>query len=396
LKLFIAIATYDGKLTTPCVESLLKAVNVLRDEGHIVTPYFHSGNVYIAAARNVCVYYFLKSDCDNMIFIDADVGFEKDSISKLLVHDKDIIAGIYPLKQDKKDFPMTLLFDKNNNCKEEATGLVYAKMVPTGFMRIKRKVFEEMSAHYNMKKSHEEMYSFFDTGMIFENDNTWYGEDIAFCKRWVEMGGEMFIEPNINFIHTGTKHWKGNVHEYLMGRTIEGIEQHYDDQEGINGWTSKQELNLLSELAAKSDSVVEVGSWKGRSTKVLLGACKGKVYAVDHWKGSSGDLTSVMARKEDVYSEFINNVGSFPNLTILKGYSTDIAKSFNENKIDMVFIDAEHTYESCKDDIEAWLPKCTKYICGHDYSDNFPGVKQAVNEKFGKVNIVDSLWWVEL
>ena len=103
-----------------------------------------------------------------------------------------------------------------------------------------------------------------------------------------------------------------------------------------------------------------------------------------------------MARKEDVYSEFINNVGSFPNLTILKGYSTDIAKSFNGNKVDMVFIDAEHTYESCKDDIEAWLPKCTKYICGHDYSDNFPGVKQAVNEKFGKVNIVDSLWWVEL
>lgn len=394
MNLFIAIPSFDGKLTMPCAEGLLKAVNVLRDEGHQVMTYFHPGNVYIAAARNVCVYYFLKSPCDDLIFIDSDVGFDKDAISKLLVHDRDLIAGIYPNKQDRVKYPMLLNFSKQNNCKEEETGLVYADMVPTGFMRIKRSVFERMAAHYDMKKSHEEMYSFFDTGMIFEDDNTWYGEDVAFCKRWRDMGGEMFIEPRINFTHTGTKHWKGNLHEYLMGRTVSHDMDRSDEASSIKGWTTPDELKILGELASRSKDVVEVGCWKGRSTKALLELCKGKVYAVDHWNGSDTDISGVVAREKDIFGEFFENVGHYPNLEILRGDSIEMSKCFNGKKVDMVFIDASHDYLSVKADIEAWLPKCKKYICGHDY--NIAQVKQAVDEKFPKVNTVEDIWWVDL
>jgi len=71
-----------------------------------------------------------------------------------------------------------------------------------------------------------------------------------------------------------------------------------------------------------------------------------------------------------------------------------MASWFNGNKASMVFIDADHTYEGCKRDIEAWLPKCEHIMCGHDY--NWPDVKKAVDEKFSNINVIDSLWWVRL
>ena len=397
MNIFLAIPSYDGTVTSQCCESILKNTHILRDSGHKVIPYFHSGNVYIAGARNICVFNFLRSDCDEMIFIDSDIGFEDHAMLKLVKYDKDITAGVYPYKQDNFNFPAGLEFDTiTHNCKEEETGLVTAEWVPTGFMRIKRQVFGKMIEYYKMGIDHEGVYSFFNTGRIFEGDNTWYGEDVSFCKRWKAMGGKIFIEPRIDFIHTGIKHFKGNYHEFLLGRRVDHHINGLDKQDGLSGWMTDKELDLLREFASKSKDVVEIGSWKGRSTKVLLESCKGTVYAVDHWQGSSNDVTHLMALGKDVYNEFIMNVGSYPNLKILKGFSADMAEGFNGNKVDMIFIDAGHSYEECKSDIEAWLPKCKKIIAGHDFSDSFPGVKKAVTEKFGEVNIIDSIWWKEL
>jgi hypothetical protein len=215
---------------------------------------------------------------------------------------------------------------------------------------------------------------------------------------WKAIGGEIFLEPHINFTHTGMKQFKGNFHEYLMGRKVkvEDFGELDKNSEGLDGWMKPEELEVIKTLARQSGSVVEVGSWKGRSTKVLLENCKGPVYAVDHWKGTSTDLSILMAAGQDVYSKFIENVGHYPNLNILRGDSVDMAAAFNGNRVDMVFLDADHTYEGLKSDLEAWVPKCNRFICGHDYEDSFPGVIRAVDEKFDKANLTGSLWWVEL
>lgn len=65
-----------------------------------------------------------------------------------------------------------------------------------------------------------------------------------------------------------------------------------------------------------------------------------------------------------------------------QNYSIPVAKSYDNESFDFVFIDAEHTYESCKADIEAWYPKVksTGLLCGHDYS--MEGVKLAVRDTF--------------
>jgi len=156
--------------------------------------------------------------------------------------------------------------------------------------------------------------------------------------------------------------------------------------DNIEGEMTRGELNLLFLKAKKMNSIVEIGSWKGRSTHALLSGCHGLVYAVDTFKNSTN--------KKDSYNDFIRNVEHFENLRIYRMKSLEAAKKFKDKSIDMVFIDADHSYEAVKSDIEAWLPKTKKLICGHDYDPKeWPGVVKAVNEKFLKIKSVHHVWF---
>ena len=82
---------------------------------------------------------------------------------------------------------------------------------------------------------------------------------------------------------------------------------------------------------------------------------------------------------------------------MIRKSSSDAAKEFEQESVDLVFIDANHSYESVKNDIVLWLPKVKRgVLSGHDYSIGFFGVIQAVNEKLGTDNIVvksDATWF---
>lgn len=162
----------------------------------------------------------------------------------------------------------------------------------------------------------------------------------------------------------------------------------------IHGWMSTNELAWLEDCARRMDSVAEVGCWKGRSTYSLAEHCPGPVYAVDHWQGSIGEeVAHAEARERDIFRDFMVNVGHFPNVKPRRGASVDIAPTLP--MVDMAFIDAGHTYEDVKADLEAWTPKTLRLLAGHDY--DYPGVGRAVKEKFG--NRVKagpgSIWFVE-
>lgn len=159
----------------------------------------------------------------------------------------------------------------------------------------------------------------------------------------------------------------------------------------IVGWARPAELGWLHSTAQEMSSVVEVGSWKGRTTDALLAGCKGTVWAVDHFKGSKTERNSYHreATEKDISKIFLENVGHYKNLKLLKMDSLEAAKRFEDKSVDMVFIDGGHTYEEVKADIKAWLPKAKKMICGHDYSGD---VECAVHEILGDVNTIEIIW----
>ena len=217
MKLFIAVTAYNHQVYGECSESLLKNCISLMQSGHTVVPYYNN-DLYIDRSRNLCAHLFLDTDCSDMVFVDADLAFDDDAILKLIKYDWDIVAGAYPYKKTQPEYPVTLWFNEKMNCKDEETGLVTCDRVPTGLMRIQRAVFEKMKE--GMTPDERGIYPFFKTGMVYPDDPNWYGEDTYFCKRWREMGGELWVEPRITFTHYGVQGFTGNYHEYLMGRRV--------------------------------------------------------------------------------------------------------------------------------------------------------------------------------
>lgn len=159
--------------------------------------------------------------------------------------------------------------------------------------------------------------------------------------------------------------------------------------------------------------VVELGSWIGRSALAMESELNretmlGQVYCVDHWFGTPTDSTGEVAQKsgpEAVYKRFCENVGDKLGKTIiaLKGQTGAYGRQWERElstigPAHLVFVDADHSYEAVKDDIEAWLP-CLHpegILCGHDYVA-YAGVKQAVDEAFGdKVHAEGDIWWVDM
>lgn len=165
--------------------------------------------------------------------------------------------------------------------------------------------------------------------------------------------------------------------------------------ENVEGWMRFPELTWLYEASKGMDTIAEVGSWKGRSTNALCSGAKlGNVTAIDHFMGSVGEDIQHREAKKDpdaVYKAFLENTKQFTNLTVHRSSSEDAAAALGS--FDMIFIDAEHTYEGVKKDIALWKPKTKILLCGHDYSNGWPGVKQAVNEMLGEVGVCDSIWY---
>ena len=129
------------------------------------------------------------------------------------------------------------------------------------------------------------------------------------------------------------------------------------------------------------------------------------MYLIDAW---SLDGFPKDYKKPELREHYINEFDKREALTrqkhphsnteIIKGLSVKTAKTFADGFFDIVFIDASHDYESCKKDIEAWLPKVRKggILCGHDYTLGQFGVIKAVNEVIGcdNMNLMSGAVWV--
>lgn len=157
----------------------------------------------------------------------------------------------------------------------------------------------------------------------------------------------------------------------------------YDtSQNNIQGWMSTNELEWLYEQAQEREFIVEVGSWKGRSSHALASGCKGTLYCVDHFKGSPDELQH--AHKEateiDIFPIFIENMKQFDNVRVCKMGSAEAVHEFPDGYLDMVFIDGTHTTEAVLNDVRLWLPKLKEggLMCGHDAG--YDTVKRALNQ----------------
>lgn len=335
--------------------------------------------------RNEIIFQAQQIGADYLLFIDTDMELctEGNVLSHMIALGKDVVTGVYyqgvyPYR------PVVYTFGERgiNNFADIPGEPFRVDACGAGFLLISKKVID----HFKHDKNGEKPFDYLVSPMFLR-------EDAAFCWRCKQAGFEVWAEPRIKLNHwkrqsIGEKWWfaaKKKITSAALDKAKDG---------GIDGWMSAAEIEFLQKAAAGCKSVVEIGSWKGRSTKALLDT-GAHVTAVDHWQGS--DTIKGLAESQDVYAEFTKNVGHYPNLRVIKKPSLEAAASLNGDRFDMVFIDAGHTYEDCKNDIEAWLPRAKNIIAGHDYSTGWPGVMRAVQEKFGnRFKVIDTIWIHEI
>jgi hypothetical protein len=187
----------------------------------------------------------------NILFIDADITWDPIDVLKLILSDKSLVGGVYPIKQyfwnklvKENDNVVKTWIDKKNDSqfKNHITdsamiqhnllryninyidnvlsidhNLAKVKHLATGFMMFKRSVIEKMSKAYPATKYTDDVgflkgtennfaYALFDCGV---EDDHYYSEDWLFCHRWSKMGGSIYIDVGINLTHTGNEDFKG-------------------------------------------------------------------------------------------------------------------------------------------------------------------------------------------
>lgn len=173
----------------------------------------------------------------------------------------------------------------------------------------------------------------------------------------------------------------------------------------IEGWLTVKEAEALYSMVVseKCKTIVELGSWKGRSTSWLMAAANqngGTLYAVDHFKGSAEhktrpDLPNLKADFDTNIRRVKMRLG-LPDscLSVMVTDSLLASLRFEDETVDLIFIDASHEYEAVKADLTTWLPKIKRggIITMHDI--NFDGPRQVFHEFGGICGSIDSLgWW---
>lgn len=247
-KFFIATPCYGGQLNEPYFRSTIKLMSFFNQHQIPLAFGTIANESLVTRARNVLLAYFLNTeDYTHLMFIDADIEFSVEDILKLYVADKDVVVGAYPKKgvawqrikdqmslpdssqktlSDKEiaaygsDYAINFKFlNRENKTIAVENGLIKLHDAGTGFMMIKReaiikllKAYPEIKYNNDVAMSNDlggNFYALFDT-MIDPIDRRYLSEDYTFCRRWQDIGGDIWLDPTISLNHYGHFCFQGN------------------------------------------------------------------------------------------------------------------------------------------------------------------------------------------
>lgn len=212
-------------------------------------------------------------------------------------------------------------------------------------------------------------------------------EDIAFCNKLNKAGGRIYCD---------WESWAGHAKTEIVGKP--------ERCNKVRGWTQGLENFYAQAVQALPDGArfIEVGVFEGRS--LILAAQEARrlgkrlrFVAVDHFRGSPEmqGIDSVMqGRVREVFEANLRQHGPTADVQVIALDSVQAAERVEDGDAEFIFLDADHSYESVKGDILAWLPKVKPggILAGHDWHD-FPGVQQAVNELLGGAEVMENCWF---
>jgi hypothetical protein len=338
VKIIIGTPCFAGQLHTGYFQSMLDlAVNFTKLG--IQFEVMSIGNEsLITRARNGIVARFMgDNDATHLMFIDADITFGWVSIVKLLISGKELCGGCYPKKcfnwdkikhhvKKTPDITEDILMAKSldyvfnpiyiqqgdNVVIQVENGMVKVKDIGTGFMMIRKSVIIKMMAKYPETKYRNNVagygagaiadffYTLFDCE-IDPVSKVYLSEDYLFCKRWIDAGGELWLDLNTNLNHTGMLDYRG-----CLSITINEVDVLNKDaqimKEQIENDAKNKDVKGNSPGVTESKDKVDVEKTLTRDE--LLAKMHGKLKQLgDERKGIKNDVkidTNVLSQMNDV------------------------------------------------------------------------------------------------
>lgn len=204
----LAMPCYGGMLTESTFMSYIKWANTARQLGLDWTLETMVNESLISRARNTLTAKFLAMpESTHLMFVDSDIGWEPWHLLVLLNRDVDVIGGLYPMKT----MPVKWVVNGFDGAEEGVDGLQEVSKAGTGFLLMKKQVFEKLKSHPAVKqykndigldpKYDQYLKTYFDTAV---RQNRYYSEDWKFCEDWRDLGGKIWVDKRVLLRHTGT------------------------------------------------------------------------------------------------------------------------------------------------------------------------------------------------
>ena len=221
--LLINTPTLDSKVTHEYAISLVETVLLLTMLDIPVVIGKPQNSCFIDLSRNLFAAQFLEGEYTHLLQIDSDMGWEAEDILKMLLKDKEFIAGIGRKKLEKEEYAGLECVDENGTVKGELGKtqedvLVKMRMIGGAITLQKRSVFEKLIEKYPSMKTvlgTTPGYSFYKCEYHHEAYQT---EDYYFCSLCQSAGIDVWCYPNMNVDHyEGRKNYRGNYFKYLKG-----------------------------------------------------------------------------------------------------------------------------------------------------------------------------------
>jgi hypothetical protein len=244
MKPLILIGTpcYGGLVIQGYMESVIQLMSYAARNDFDVSLALLGGDSLITRSRNKLVATFLDMpQATHLMFIDADISFRPEDVHRMLKFDHDLVAGMYPVKNfdwaqvkekmspdmDEKALAESGLHFVGMPClpkdREERDGFITGIYAGTGFMLIRRSCLERMVLAYPQtkydvahvypipKERSPNQYALFDC-IIEPGTNIYLSEDFTFCRRWRDIGGKIWLDPQSKLTHYGTFRFSGTPH----------------------------------------------------------------------------------------------------------------------------------------------------------------------------------------
>jgi len=238
VSLAVATPCFGGQISVVYAESIFKLQRVLRATTDIdLKILLKDGDALITRARASLAAQFLDDPAaTHLLFIDADIGFDPAQVLRLIHCGADMCAAIYPIK--RIDWEKVRTAVQSGRTDPAAACLNYVFEVPdpdaviaragfiriryagTGFLMIRREALERMCAQYphlQYRRDHSveavtssnNRYALFDC--MIDETGTYLSEDFSFCRRWTDMGGEIWADLNSALNHVGPMVFRGEL-----------------------------------------------------------------------------------------------------------------------------------------------------------------------------------------